>query len=667
MTKQDQPSDLDLEEIIREFQPKASRREDIMVDTPIQPERPSPKEPDVLVWTPRKRERPKTVSSDTQRMDTQAVRAVAKLDRPASKPVEPFSADWEPQYESPIPDYVPSQPIRFRPRSRLGELQQKLREGPEKIYDKLCQMGLFKLQTAIFLSFLMVVLSGGAIVLHRMGLVQENRMRLLVFSELFAMLLSALLSWERMFDGIFALGKKRFTLETLLVFSFAACIADCIHCLKLVQMPFCAAFCLQCVMAQWAAYHRRITLMDQTDVLRKASRLHRVVKSPDCYEGKPGFHLSEGQVEDFMDHYDKPTRPEIWLDRYALGALLAAVAVGAFGWYRGGVSVGLRTLSAALLAAVPATMFLCQSRPMAILQRRLRNVGALICSWDWVQAARGPGVVVLRDEDLFPGDTLKIHGVKFYTDRNPSTIVGYAEAVVAASGDCLAPVFAQLVQTRHAQRYEVEEFKRYADRGLGGIVCGQSVLLGSRKFLQDMGVELDPAAKVNHAVYMAIDGEFTGVFALSTLGTYGVGESLVALAAQRGLWSVFATGSFLVRKSYLKSQYRVDPDRFHFPGVSRREELVRWAPEHSKGPVCALTTQEGIAPLALSVTGARNLHTAATVGAVVQMLGGGLGLGAVLALTLLGRADLLTPANLLLLELCWAMPGLLISQWTRSL
>jgi hypothetical protein len=43
------------------------------------------------------------------------------------------------------------------------------------------------------------------------------------------------------------------------------------------------------------------------------------------------------------------------------------------------------------------------------------------------------------------------------------------------------------------------------------------------------------------------------------------------------------------------------------------------------------------------------------------------GLAAVLILTLAGRTDLMTPANLLLLELIWAVPGLMVSEWTRNL
>jgi len=38
-----------------------------------------------------------------------------------------------------------------------------------------------------------------------------------------------------------------------------------------------------------------------------------------------------------------------------------------------------------------------------------------------------------------------------------------------------------------------------------------------------------------------------------------------------------------------------------------------------------------------------------------------------LALTLLGAIELLTPVRVLLYELVWMIPGLLITEWTRTL
>jgi hypothetical protein len=70
--------------------------------------------------------------------------------------------------------------------------------------------------------------------------------------------------------------------------------------------------------------------------------------------------------------------------------------------------------------------------------------------------------------------------------------------------------------------------------------------------------------------------------------------------------------------------------------------------------------------LAYAATGARALRTACIAGAVVHMLGGILGLAMMLVLAILGAQELLTPMNLLVYELVWLIPGMLITEWTRS-
>ena len=147
-------------------------------------------DPDVRVWTPKsKREPAAAVTTDTVRLDREQVKEGATAP-------EPFSDNWEPQYDQPIGEYVPPEPIIFRPRSRLSELRHKLIEGPEQRYNHLAEKGVGKLQIALFVSMLIVVLAVASIVLHRLDMVRENRMRLLVFGELFAMLVSATLCWE---------------------------------------------------------------------------------------------------------------------------------------------------------------------------------------------------------------------------------------------------------------------------------------------------------------------------------------------------------------------------------------------------------------------------------------------------------------------------------------
>ena len=58
----------------------------------------------------------------------------------AEETAEPFGENWEPEYEQPMGEYVPPQPIVFRPRSRLHDLKRKLVAGPEKRYYDLSEL-----------------------------------------------------------------------------------------------------------------------------------------------------------------------------------------------------------------------------------------------------------------------------------------------------------------------------------------------------------------------------------------------------------------------------------------------------------------------------------------------------------------------------------------------
>ena len=52
--------------------------------------------------------------------------------------------------------------------------------------------------------------------------------------------------------------------------------------------------------------------------------------------------------------------------------------------------------------------------------------------------------------------------------------------------------------------------------------------------------------------------------------------------------------------------------------------------------------------------------------ALMMMLGGVLGMLIMLALAYLGSVELLTPVNVLLYQLVWLLPGLLVTEWTRT-
>ena len=140
---------------------------------------------------------------------------------------------------------------------------------------------------------------------------------------------------------------------------------------------------------------------------------------------------------------------------------------------------------------------------------------------------------------------------------------------------------------------------------------------------------------------------------------------LVSLIASKRLTPLMLTRDFMLTESFLGSKFSVKTRRMVFPDQETRDALsaVTADPE---ADVLAMTTRQDLASTVYCITGSGALRSACLLGNAIHIVGGVLGLLIMLAVAYLGSAQLLTPINILLYQLVWMIPGLLISEWTRS-
>ena len=646
--------------------------EDTVVFEPVETQEEVPSEADT-----EQTEEPQpmqALTSDTIRIDlpeeledeSQDIPETADEEAEETEEESAFTEGWEPEYEQPMGEYVPPQPIVFPTRAESREMKHKLVVGPEKKYYELSEKGLGKLQLAMLFSLLVVILSAASTIAYAQGIIPENRLRLLIFVQFLAVLVSALLGSFRLIRGVGELLKGHFTLNTLLVVTFAVCCADGIFCLLQERIPCCAAFSLEVFMSLWSGYHRRHAELGQMDVLRKAARLRGVCAAEDAYDGKKVMLRLPGQVEHFMDNYAQVSEPEKRQNVYALIALLCSVGIGIYTGIVHGPYLGIQMTEISLLAAVPATAFITNTRPNAILQRRLHRLGAVLCGWQGVKQLCGKAIFPVYNEDVFPMGTTRMNGVKFFGSRSTEQVLAYATAVITAEGSGLAPLFQQVLDSRNGRSYDAQNLRHYQNGGIGGTVLDEPVLVGSLEFLKEMGVEVPEGIQVSQAVCVSIDGELCGVFAISYEKTRSATAGLSTLSNYRKLNPVMIGGEFMMSESFIRSKFGIKSKRLQFPDAQTRMQLATILPGED-AEAALLTTTEGLAPMAYCVTGARSLRTACNVGTILHMVGGILGMGMVLTLVILNAFHLLTPANMFLYQLVWMIPGLLVTEWTRSI
>ena len=80
----------------------------------------------------------------------------------------------------------------------------------------------------------------------------------------------------------------------------------------------------------------------------------------------------------------------------------------------------------------------------------------------------------------------------------------------------------------------------------------------------------------------------------------------------------------------------------------------------------ALSTRDELVSLVYPVTGANALKHACNLGLVIHVLGGVVGMLIMFALSFQGSVEILTPTRVLLYQLVWMVPGLLVTEWART-
>ena len=605
------------------------------------------------------------ITSETVRLDSSEVAAAAEA-ADAAQPKEAKEKEEKTNKPEKVEITPPAAPIVFKPKSRLREMKRQLVAGPERRYYELSEIGVGKIQMAMFLCLVVVIVSGGAALMYALDMVPENRQKLMVFGQVLAMLMGALLGSYQMLDGISALLKGKFTANTLLVITFLACCADAVFCLQEQRVSICAAFTLEVMMSLWGTYHRRVTEMGMMDTMRKAIRLDSVVKCDDYFEGQSAILRGEGQVEDFMDTYNQTSRPERAQNIYALVALIGSIAIAVTAGLLHSISMGVQIFSTTLLVAMPASFFIALTRPLAVLERRLHSVGTVLCGWKGVEGLSGKFLYPLNDHDMFPLGSVKMNGVKFYGDRDPETVIAYATALIHANGGGLAPIFDQLLSSRNGIRYEPKNLQFYGNGGIGGEVNDEPVLMGTLEFLKEMGVEVPEGTMVKQAVYVSIDGDFAGLFAITYNRIRSAAAGMSTICSSRRIRPVILAKDFLLTAGFLKETFGLRSRRTLFP--PRGEALALEAKQAAAdAPALALTTRDGLSSVGYAITGARALHTASRLGLAVHMTAGILGMLIMAALAVLGAAHLLSPVHILVYQLIWLVPGFIVTMWTRAI
>ena len=83
-----------------------------------------------------------------------------------------------------------------------------------------------------------------------------------------------------------------------------------------------------------------------------------------------------------------------------------------------------------------------------------------------------------------------------------------------------------------------------------------------------MGIHVPEGTKIQSAVYISVNRELVGVFALSYQPSGSTRSGLQHVLRSAGLTPILATRDFMITPALVKKRYKVSVDRLEFPVVA---------------------------------------------------------------------------------------------------
>ena len=236
-------------------------------------------------------------------------------------------------------------------------------------------------------------------------------------------------------------------------------------------------------------------------------------------------------------------------------------------------------------------------------------------------------------------------------------VLSYSVAMARAADSQALPLLEQMLSDQGGQAEALDDFRWYEEGGAGGTIHGETVLLGSAYFMRRQNVRLPKELKVPSGLFLAVDGQLTAIFALRYQPSRNVDWALRALRRNR-VTPVLAVRGCNITPEFLRRSFKVDAKPI-YPDVQTRLSLLEQ--DRLTGPAYAVVYRDGLMPYAETVLGSRKLLLAARWTIALALLASVAGLLLCYYLTGIGGYASLTPLRLVLFQLLWLLPGLLLA------
>ena len=345
-----------------------------------------------------------------------------------------------------------------------------------------------------------------------------------------------------------------------------------------------------------------------------------------CYYKKAGFltHFLENSYDD-----DPAGRSLSIYVPCAAGASLVVAVV--YGLLTQRAAEALSLFTALLCASCPAAAMAAYAFPLLRASARALRRGGMIVGREAAERVGDLDAVVLDALDLFPAESVLLHGIKTFSGARIDEAILDAAAVSSAAGGPLSSVFLRVIENRTDILPAVDSLVYEQEMGLSGWVSGRRVLVGNRRLLENHGVDVpsrDYESRYTHdgreLVYLSTAGELSAMFVVSYLAEEGIMKALRSLTGS-GITLLVRTCDPNITAERVCGTFDLDDYYVEVLGASAGrayERLALGEEEEAEAEVAANGRAEGMAAV---LTYSRRLVKGLRLVSIGQVMTGCLG------------------------------------------
>ncbi|MDE6789371.1 MAG: hypothetical protein K2J47_08655 [Ruminococcus sp.] len=334
---------------------------------------------------------------------------------------------------------------------------------------------------------------------------------------------------------------------------------------------------------------------------------------------------------DITDSFCKRAVPSCLIVSLIISILMTFVRTGtllSIQSFAFGFSIFSMLICATSCIALPFTVNIPLEK---ISKQTLRGKGILL-GYQSVDDLYDANSILVETETLFPEGTVKLGGIKVFSNTKLPEALLDAASLTYNSGSIMQKLFDDIIIGREKLLYPIENFSYEEDMGLCGWINNRRILLGTRELMESHNIEGIPTkaqeteyAEGNAPVYLSISGNLAAMFVVDLTTDRYIKKWADRLVKKKICIIIKSIDPFITRQKVSDvfgiplDLIRIIPKRLHDDFDEETKKTVRMS--------ASMACTGRFTSFVQLILGIKVIHSSAIIGLIVQTVSILLGLG----------------------------------------